>query len=128
MSSRHRDHLPLSEVKLIARAGSGIAACEKPALFSTNCRAHIPWTAFEGWSLRRKVAISLELSAQDSHGHAVHSVCLVENRLLLSADPVHRSAWRGALALLDAQGAPELGDIAAIFSLASDMFDGNLVH
>jgi len=128
MSSRHRDHLPLSEVKLVARAGSGIAACEKTALFSTNCRAHIPWTAFEGWSRRRKVAISLELSAQDSRGHAVHSVCLVENRLLLSADPVHRSAWRGALALLDAQGAPELGDIAAIFSLAGDMFDGNLVH
>lgn len=128
MSGNHREQLPLNEANLVVRAGSGIATCDKSALFSTSCRTHIPWTAFEGWNRRRKVSISLELNAKDSHGHAVHSVCLVENRLLLSADPVHRSAWRGALALLDAQGAPELGDIAAIFSLAGEMFDGNLMH
>jgi hypothetical protein len=127
MSSDHRDRLPLSDVKLVIRAGSGIATCEKPSLFATNCRSHISWTAFEGWSRRRKVAVSVEMSARDAHGHAIHSVCLVENRLLLSADPIHRSAWRGALALLDAEGAPELGDIAAIFSLVDDVFDGNLV-
>ena len=45
---------------------------------------------------------------------------------MLRADPVHRSAWRGALALLDVEGAPELADVAAIFTLANEVFDGNL--
>jgi len=45
---------------------------------------------------------------------------------LLTADPIHRSAWRGALSLLSEEGAPELADIAAIFSLVRDMFDGTI--
>jgi hypothetical protein len=128
VSNDHRYHLPLTDVRLTIRAGSEIAISEKPSLFQTSCRAHVPWTGFDGWHRRRKVAISLELHATDALGKPVRTICLVENRLLLSADPVHRSAWRGALALLDAEGAPELGDIAAIFSLAGDMFDGNLIH
>jgi hypothetical protein len=38
------------------------------------------------------------------------------------------SAWRGALALLEEEGAPELADIAALFSLARDVFDGTLAR
>jgi len=128
MSSDHQPRLPLSDVRFTVRAGSAIATCEKSSLFHSSCRAHIPWTAFEGWQRRRKVAICLEFQARDALGKAVRTTCLVENRMLLSADPIHRSAWRGALALLDAEGAPELGDIAAIFSLAGDMFDGNLIR
>jgi hypothetical protein len=128
MSGDHKPRLPLSDLRFTVRAGSAIATCEKSSLFQTGCRAHIPWTAFEGWQRRRKVAICLEFQARDAHGKPVHTTCLVENRMLLSADPIHRSAWRGALALLDAEGAPELGDIAAIFSLAGDMFDGNLIR
>ena len=61
-------------------------------------------------------------------GDHVRGKCFVENRLLLTADPVHRSAWRGALTLLGEEGAPELADIAAIFSLAWDLFDGTLMR
>jgi hypothetical protein len=128
ISSDHRHHLPLSDVLLTIRAGSGLATCVKSSLFQNNCQAHIPWTAFDGWHRRRKVAISLELHARNVAGQPIRTLCLVENRLLLSADPIHRSAWRGALALLDAEGAPELGDIAAIFALAGDMFDGSLIR
>lgn len=128
MSRDHQPRLPLTDLRFTIRAGSAIATCDKNSLFQTGCRAHIPWTAFEGWQRRRKVAICLEFQALDALGKPVRTTCLVENRMLLSADPIHRSAWRGALALLDAEGAPELGDIAAIFSLAGDMFDGNLVR
>lgn len=125
MSSNHRSRLPLSNVKIIVRAGSALATCDRSTLFENACRAYFPWSGFEGL-VRRKAAICLEFEAQDSLGKFIRTACLVENRLLLSADPTHRSAWRGALALLDAEGAPELGDIAALFSLAGNMFDENL--
>jgi hypothetical protein len=123
-----QSRLPLSNVELAVRAGSTISFCREPFLFSGTTRAHIQWTAFEGWQRRRKVTMLLELHASDARGMAVRSACLVENQLLLSADPVHRSAWRGALSLLNSEGSPELGDIAAIFSLAVDMFDGSWVQ
>lgn len=128
ISSDQRHHLPLCDVTLTICAGSLLATYMKSSLFQNNCHVRIPWTAFKGWQRRQKVAVSLELQARDVAGKEVNTICLVENRLLLSADPIHRSAWRGALALLDAEGAPELGDIAAIFTLASDMFNGNLTN
>jgi len=128
IASNHRHLIPLSDVKLTVRAGSGLATCQKSCLFQTNSRAHIPWTAFVGWHRRQKAAICLELEARDGHGKNVRTVCLVENRLLLNADPMHRSAWRGTLALLDAEGTPELGDIAAIFTLANEIFDGTTIR
>lgn len=74
------------------------------------------------------MAIFVELRAVSAQGAAVQGQCFVENRLLLTAEPIHRSAWRGALALLGEEGMPELSDIAAIFSLARDLFDGNLIR
>lgn len=122
-----RKHLPLRDATLTARAGSALATCHKAHLFHDGPLTHIQWAAFTGWEGHRKVAISLEIDATDAAGKPTRAHCLVENRLLLQADPLHRSAWRGALALLDAEGAPELADIAAIFSLANDVFEGNLL-
>jgi len=124
--SRH--HLPLSEVILTIRFGSNFAVCKRPIICQDGHTAHFAWTSFVGWERRKKVAICLELLAKDSTGQAIRADVLVENRLLLQADPLHRNAWRGALALLDAEGAPELADIAAIFTLAHDMFEGTTVR
>lgn len=52
----------------------------------------------------------------------------VENRAVLSAEPEHRSAFRGALALLDQKAIPELGDVAAIFTLVVNSFEGRLTQ
>jgi hypothetical protein len=123
-----RSHLPLRDVTMTARVGSSFATCQKSTLYNESCFTHLPWTAFAGWERRRRVAISLELHAIDVAGRPVRADCFVENKLLLRADPLHRSAWRGALALLDAEGAPELADVAAIFALANDLFVGTSIR
>jgi hypothetical protein len=64
---------------------------------------------------------------RDANNRAVRGACFVENRHLLSADPGHRSANRGVLALLGQEGLPQLADIAAIFSLIGSAFHGRLV-
>src|SRR6266446_6778174 len=74
------------------------------------------------------MTVCLEIEGKTTADHFVRRRCFVENRLLLTADPVHRSAWRGALALLGEEGAPELADIAALFSLARDVFNGTLAR
>src|SRR5439155_14761677 len=75
----------------------------------------------------RNMATCLEVHGQDAAGKEVTGACFVENRMLLTADPIHRSAWRGALALLDTQAMPDLSDIGAIFTLVTNIFDGRLV-
>lgn len=122
------DRLPLEDVVLTIRSGSRLATCKRSELFQDDTVATISWSIFDEWERTRKMAVSLEMTAVDSAGAPVRGQCLVENRLLLTADPIHRSAWRGALALMDAESVPELGDIAALFSLARDLFDGNVVR
>jgi len=121
-----QDMLPLKNVVLTVRSGNRLATCAKEALFLEGSAAKISWSVFDAWERARKMAVSLEISAKDCRGDPVRGQCLIENRLLLTADPVHRSAWRGALALLDSEGVPELGDISALFSLANDLFEGHV--
>jgi len=105
-----------------------LAACRKLALFEKGRSAHISWASFPDWQTRRKMAVRLDIEAIATNGEAVRGSCFVENRLLLTADPTHRGAWRGALTLLSEEGVPELADIAAIFTLARDLFDGTLIR
>jgi len=128
MSNDDQPRFPLTDVMLTLRAGSRLATCHRPVLLHEGCVARLSWSAFEGWEQHRKVAVVLEVQGEDAKGNAVRSACLVENTLLLSADPSHRSAWRAAQALLDPDGTPEQADLAAIFSLATYVFDGNLIR
>jgi len=119
-----RERLPLHGVELIARAGSQAVRCPRETLFADSLTTHLLWTAFPGWTRPRNLSTSLELSATDRYGQPVRGACFVENRMVLTADPMHRSAWRGALALLAADAMPDLADIAAIFGLADSIFAG----
>ncbi len=121
------DTLPLHDVSIAVRTGSSLATCMKPSLFAHALSERIPWSDFSNFSRQRNMAICLEISAKASDGSPVRGLCFVDNNLLLKADPMHRSAWRGALALLDAETLPELADIAAIFSLAGNIFDGRFI-
>src|SRR5262249_5323812 len=42
---------------------------------------------------------------------------------LLTSDPLHRSAWRATLAILDREGLPEVSDLACVFHLVQDLFE-----
>jgi len=121
------DRLPLQDVALILRIGSKVVALSRSTMFAGGRTEHVLWAAFEGIRRERSMAICLEIQAKDASGGDIRGACFVENRMLLTADPIHRSAWRGALALLDSQSMPDLSDIAAIFTLVSNIFDGRLV-
>jgi len=119
--------LPLTEAKFTVRCGSHISPYQMQTVFRDGRTANIEWTAFQDWERRRNLAMCLEIEGKTPKGDLVHGRCFVENRPLLTVDPLHRSAWRAALALLEEEGTPELADIAAIFSLAEDVLSGTLV-
>jgi hypothetical protein len=119
--------LPWHDVTLTVRAGSAFATCNRQVLFQNSPSTHLHWASFAGWKRRRNIAVWLELDGKDANAARVRASCFVEDRLQLTAEPVHRSALRGALALLDPEGAPDLADVSAIFTLADSLFDGTLL-
>ena len=127
VSTNSAQHLPLKEIALTVRIGSNVATAKRATMFAGSRTEHLNWSAFEDLRRTRNMAICIELTGLDQAGQAVNGACFVENRMLLTADPIHRSAWRGALALLDTESMPDLSDIAAIFTLVNNIFDGRLV-
>lgn len=125
VADRSRFNLPISGVTLRVTAGSDFSTATMPFLVDEEHRSvNLSWKAFAGWERPRKRAIRLEIIGTNPRGKSVRGGCFVENQLLLRSDPIHRSAWRGALALLESEGAPELADVSAVFTLARSVFDG----
>ena len=120
-------HLPLRNVVVTVKTGNAAATTARRVLFSSNRSTTISWSDFSGWSKPRNRAIRVDVRGHTVSGHDIVGSAFLENRLLLTSDPIHRSAWRGALALLDIEAVPELADIAAIFSLARGVFDASLL-
>jgi hypothetical protein len=120
-------YLPLSNAVVAVKTGNAAATIARRVLFGSDRSATMSWSDFSGWSKPRNRAIRVDIRGRSAAGHEILGSSLVENRLLLTSDPIHRSAWRGALALLDAEAVPELADIAAIFSLARGVFDTSLL-
>ncbi len=127
LASTSAGKAPLRDAALIVRCGSNTASILRENLFVNSSTEHINLSAFNGFNLTRNMSVCLEIHATSNSGNNVCGACFVENRMLLIADPIHRSAWRGALALLDTESMPDLADIAAIFTLVSNIFDGRLV-
>jgi hypothetical protein len=119
--------LPWKDVTLTVRAGSSFTTCNRQFLFQNGSSTHLHWASFPGWRRRRNVAVWIEIDGKDANSAPLRASCFVEDRLQLTAEPVHRSALRGALALLDPEGAPDLADVSAIFTLADSLFDGTLL-
>ena len=126
VSEDTRQFLPLTDVVITIRHGSNLETVRQPSLFQDSRSAHLSRTAFPEWNQGNTRSICLEMSGQSPRNGLAKGRCFVENRMLLTADPIHRSAWKGALILLDEEGAPELADLAAIFTLARGAFDGPL--
>jgi hypothetical protein len=64
----------------------------------------------------------LKLQANAVDGNPIKGAAFVDQPLLLTSDPVHRSAWRATLAILDREGLPEASDLACVFHLVQDLF------
>lgn len=119
--------LPLRTVFITGHSGSRTGTVTLPLAFDHGNTVSINWSAFLPWALQRGTTISIEIAAIDDAGRKVRTGCFAENHELLVADPIHRKANRGMLALINQEGAPELADIAAIFSLIGNAFHGRLV-
>src|SRR5207247_9494316 len=98
-----------------------------PTLFDQGRSMYLSWQEYPEWERPRRHALRLDISAIGRAGETLQGRCFIENQLLLSSEPEHRSAWRGALAMLDTEGVPELADLAAVFALARDVFGAELV-
>src|SRR5204862_2410905 len=99
-------HLPLSDVVVAVKTGNAAATIARRVLFSSDRRATVSWSDFNYWSKPRNRAIRVDIRGRSVAGREIIGSSLVENRLLLTSDPIHRSAWRGALALLDTEAVP----------------------
>ena len=122
----HRS-FPLAEVVVTVRAGSDFASTARDGLFDGLSMARISWSSLQSLRREAQLALSLTITGKDQRGDEVTGACFVENRMLLTADPTHRSAWRGAYSLLHAEADPDLPGIGALFSMAVSLFEGELI-
>jgi hypothetical protein len=121
--------LPLRDIVLTLHIGGETSSHEVPALFQNRLLERIPWEWFPQGTDRTKVTPFLTLQAVSSDGVEVEGAAFIDQPLLLTSDPIHRSAWRAAVALLDGEGGlPDAADLASIFSLVHDVFDAEVVQ
>jgi hypothetical protein len=115
--------LPLQEVVFTLQIGGEVSTHEALSLFDDGLAERIPWEWFPHKGDRAKFTPLLTVSALSATGMPVEGAAFVDHPLLLTSDPVHRSAWRATVALLDTEGLPEAADLASIFTLVHGVFD-----
>jgi hypothetical protein len=118
LAPSHLHHAPLTQAMVEVRSGQRVASIELDRLFARNGTERIAWRSFGDFRGQLKNAAVIRITATDVHGRPVTGQCLVDDFATLTSDPVHRSAWRAAVALLGAEGMPDYGDVAALFNLA----------
>jgi hypothetical protein len=123
--------IPLTNVRIELKSAQRTASIELPQVFTRAGTERVAWRHFGEFRSQLRNAAVLRVTATDACGRAVAGQCLVDDFATLTSDPVHRSAWRAAVALLGAEGMPDYADVAALFSLADvaaadDESDGEL--
>jgi hypothetical protein len=118
--------LPLHEARIAVNCGGTLSETALAATLFARGRVEVmPWSMFPGLGDRATRPSLFTVSARAADGLPVMGAAFVDNYLLLVADPVHRSAWRGTLALLAGEGLPEVADLVGIFRLVQDVFDAS---
>jgi hypothetical protein len=116
-------HRPLTNL-IATITVSGLAESHPlQSLFSGEPIGRIEWSLFSEIPDRKNHPVLVSLEATDSAGKRVHGDALLDDPLLLSSDPTHRSAWRAAMSLLESEGLPDSADIACIFHLVENVFE-----
>jgi hypothetical protein len=115
--------LPLQDVELTLQVGGEKCRHDAPSLFEHGHVERIPWEWFPHESDRGRSTPVLTVRALTATGLRVEGSAFIDHPLLLTSDPLHRSAWRATLALLDTAGLPEAADLYSIFNLVHAVFD-----
>ena len=121
----NNDDVPLRNVTATIKVGGVTASRQFATMFDQGTIQLIDWDLFPSILDRTKHTALISLTATDSKGREVRGDALIDNPLLLTSDPTHRSAWRAALSLLESEGLPESSDLASIFHLVQDVFDAD---
>lgn len=126
LSSVNSYALPLTGVTVTLRAGSNIIRVEKDSLFGGGPIEFFRWDSLDDSLRSRGIALCVEVEGADSNGGRVSGATFVDNHMMLMADPVQRSAFDGALALIQGDFIPNISNIAAIYALAGDLLNGEI--
>lgn len=117
------DRLPFLEVTLTLRVGSSRSEIARNTIFHGGRTESVAWEHFAQAKRQNGASPLIELLGKDSHGQKVAGAAFVDDVVTLASSPLHRSAFRGAVALLSGEGMPDYSDIAAIFTLTGDIFE-----
>lgn len=117
------ESLPVRNLTATVRCGGITAAQQFGEMFAQGAVDSVEWDAFRPTVDRTRHTALISLTGTDAKGRTFSGDALIDNPLLLTSDPTHRSAWRAAVALLEGEGLPESADLASIFHLVQDVFD-----
>ncbi|MBN69902.1 MAG: hypothetical protein CME32_11575 [Gimesia sp.] len=119
------DDIPLRNISVIIKIGGISESQQFDTLFNKGSIENINWDLFSSVTDRTKQTALISIRATDNKEREVFGDAIIDNPLLLTSDPTHRSAWRAALTLLENEGLPESSDLANIFHLVQDVFDAD---
>jgi hypothetical protein len=124
VASGSRAWLPLRDVTLTLQIGSERVEHACSDLFVHGQMQRVPWAWFPELEDRVGGPALLKIRGTTGDGVPLAGAAFVDQPLLLQSDPVHRSAWRATLAILEREGLPDASDLACVFRLVSDLFYG----
>lgn len=119
------EDVPLRDVTATIKVGDVTAVRQFATIFDRGPLHFLDWDSFPRIPNRTKHTALISLAATAAKGQGVCGDALIDNPLLLTSDPMHRSAWRAALSLLESEGLPESSDLVSIFHLVQDVFDAD---
>lgn len=113
--------LPLTEVTISVEYAGQCKRRTFRELFTKGSHERIPWSGFPKIHDRSHGTALLRLEAI-VQGKKTRGAAFIDQPALLTSDPIHRSAWRATLAILDSEGLPDASDLACVFHLFEGLF------
>ncbi|MEX2578840.1 MAG: hypothetical protein WD342_07260 [Verrucomicrobiales bacterium] len=123
VADAYRRSLPLSSVRFDLKTSAGRFSASRDEVFTQSTRCGVRWKEFEGLEAQPAGIALVKVDGIDPDGNQVHGTALVEDYSALTSTPGQRNAFQGALALLQGEGLPDSGELAAVFSLLADTMD-----
>lgn len=118
-----RSSLPITAIRMEIKSSAGRYFASRNEAFAQSSRCSISWKDFGGLATQPAGIVLVKLEGVDSQGNPVHGTALVEDYSALTSTPGQRNAFQGALALIQGEGLPDSGELAAVFSLLADTLD-----
>jgi len=123
ISSSDSVDFPLHDVSITLKIGNRQAQIKKDEMFAYENNEEISWKSFPDLSPQSSLVSILFILGYDQKENKVISSCLINDFIMLTSNPEHRSAWRGVISLLDDEAMPDYQDIIAIFNLMNGILE-----